>query len=78
MAGQPIDFYFDFASPYGYLAHFRIDGIAARHGRAVAWRPYLIGDVFKGEGTQPLLAYPKKGPYTAHDLAAAPGCKACR
>ena len=31
----PIDFYFDFSSPYGYLASERVDEIAARHGRTV-------------------------------------------
>ena len=25
----PIDFYFDFSSPYGYLASYRVDEIAA-------------------------------------------------
>ena len=30
-----LDFYFDFSSPYGYLAAERIDGIAAKHGRTV-------------------------------------------
>ncbi len=32
----PIDFYFDFSSPYGYLAAHRIDAVAAEHGREVA------------------------------------------
>ena len=31
----PIDFYFDFSSPYGYLASEQIDALAARHDRAV-------------------------------------------
>ena len=34
----PIEFYFDFSSPYGYLAAYRIDDIAAEFGRAVTWR----------------------------------------
>ena len=32
-----IDFYFDFSSPYGYLAAQAIDDIGARHGIDVAW-----------------------------------------
>ena len=32
---QPLGFYFDFSSPYGYLAAQRIDALAARHGRSV-------------------------------------------
>ncbi len=69
MAGQPIDFYFDLASPYGYLAHFGIDGMAAKHGRSVVWRPYLIGAVFKVEGSQPLTGFKLKGPYAVRDMA---------
>ena len=66
---NPIDFYFDFSSPYGYLASTRIDALAARHGRSVVWRPHLLGAVFKINGQQPLASIPLKGNYTAHDLA---------
>jgi 2-hydroxychromene-2-carboxylate isomerase len=63
-----IAFYFDFSSPYGYLAAKRIDGIAARHGRGVDWRPFLLGVVFKELGGQPLTQYPLKGDYSRHDF----------
>jgi 2-hydroxychromene-2-carboxylate isomerase len=65
---NPIDFYFDFSSPYGYFASAKIDEIAARHGRAVTWRPILLGAVFKITGQQPLPTIPLKGSYTKHDL----------
>ena len=64
----PIDFYFDFASPYGYLASHRIDAIGERFGRAVAWRPFMLGAMFKAVGTAPLMTYPLKGDYSRHDL----------
>jgi len=66
---NPIDFYFDFSSPYGYFASTKIDDIAAKHGRGVVWRPILLGAVFKITGQQPLPTIPLKGSYTAHDLA---------
>jgi 2-hydroxychromene-2-carboxylate isomerase len=66
---NPIDFYFDFSSPYGYLASTRIDALAAKHGRSVVWRPHLLGAVFKVTGQQPLPAIPLKGGYARHDLA---------
>ena len=66
---SPIEFYFDFSSPYGYLAAEQIDELAARHGRAVDWRPMLLGAVFKDTGGQPLLDIPMKGDYARHDLA---------
>ena len=63
-----LDFYFDFSSPYGYLAAERIDGIAARHGRSVTWRPMLLGAVFQKIGGSPLVNQPMKGPYSQHDM----------
>jgi 2-hydroxychromene-2-carboxylate isomerase len=66
---NPIDFYFDFSSPYGYLASTKIDELAAKHGRAVVWRPMLLGAVFKITGGQPLPTIPLKGSYSAHDMA---------
>ena len=38
---DPIEFYFDFSSPYGYLASEKIDEIAERFGREVRWHPAL-------------------------------------
>jgi 2-hydroxychromene-2-carboxylate isomerase len=65
----PIDFYFDFASPYGYFASTRIDEIAARHGRAAVWRPMLLGPVFKLTGNAALVDQPIKGEYVRRDCA---------
>jgi len=66
---NPIDFYFDFSSPYGYFASAKIDELAEKYGRAVTWRPILLGAVFKITGGQPLPTIPLKGSYAAHDLA---------
>jgi 2-hydroxychromene-2-carboxylate isomerase len=66
MAG-PIDFYFDFGSPYAYFTSLDIDALARRHDRMVAWRPMLLGVALKSEGTQPLSGYPLKGRYSRHD-----------
>lgn len=65
---NPIDFYFDFSSPYGYLAAQKIDALGARHGRGVTWRPMLLGAVFKLNGMQPLAGIPMKGSYAKHDM----------
>jgi len=65
----PIDFYFDFSSPYGYLAAQKIDALAAKHGRTVNWRPVLLGAIFKETGTAPLTAIPLKGEYSKRDFA---------
>jgi 2-hydroxychromene-2-carboxylate isomerase len=65
----PIDFYFDFSSPYGYFAAAKIDQLAARHQREVNWRPILLGAIFKITKATPLLSYPLKGDYATRDWA---------
>jgi 2-hydroxychromene-2-carboxylate isomerase len=65
---QPILFYFDFSSPYGYLASLKIDAIASAHGREVEWKPILLGPVFKASGNTPLISQPLKGDYAKHDF----------
>lgn len=64
----PIDFYFDFSSPYGYFASFLIDGVGERTGHPVNWRPYLIGAAFKQTGGQPLINKGIKSDYALHDF----------
>ena len=66
---QKIRFYFDFSSPYGYLATVRIDERARRHGRVVDWRPHLLGVAMKATGQSPLLNQPLRGAYAKRDLA---------
>src|SRR5215472_16517315 len=65
----PIDFYFDFSSPYGYFAAKKVDELAARHRREVNWRPFLLGAVFKITKMQPLVDYPIKSDYMKRDWA---------
>jgi len=64
----PVEFYFDFSSPYGYLAAARIAPLAARHARSILWRPFLLGAVFKVTGSGPLPSLPLKGPYSKRDM----------
>ena len=69
----PIDFYFDFSSPYGYFASTRIDALGAKYGREVAWRPFLLGVAMKITGGTPLPSVPLKGDYARRDFARSAG-----
>jgi 2-hydroxychromene-2-carboxylate isomerase len=65
----PIDFWFDFSSPYGYLMAERIDAVAARHGRQVRWHPILLGVIFQATGARPPAeGTSAKALYTANDF----------
>ena len=75
---EPIDFYFDFLSRYGYFASLRIEAIAARHGRSVRWHCMLLGvAVMKVMGLKPLLDTPLKGDYVLRDFARYSAATAC-
>lgn len=65
----PILFYFDFTSPYSYLASEKIDALAERFGRKVQWRPILLGGVFKALGTVSLVKQPGQAAYSEKDFA---------
>jgi 2-hydroxychromene-2-carboxylate isomerase len=66
---EPLNFYFDFSSPYGYLASEKIDALAEKFGRTVKWHPILLGVIFKATGAAPLTHMPIKGEYSVHDFA---------
>ena len=66
---SPIEFYFDFSSPYSYLASEQIERLAAKYGRKVAYKPMLLGAAFKTSGMAPLTDIPLKGDYSRRDFA---------
>ena len=69
MAVRTLDFYFDFISPFGYLASLRVDALAAKYGRECRWNSMLLGiSVLKVMGMKPLPTYPLKGPYLQRDM----------
>ena len=65
-----IDFWYDFASTYSYLAAARIEPLAEAAGVTLAWRPFLLGPIFKSQGweSSPFNLYPNKGRYSWRDL----------
>ena len=68
MDKSPIDFYFEFSSPYVYIASQLVDDVARRTGRGMRWRPFLLGPVFKATGQAPLTEIPMKGEYSKRDF----------
>ncbi len=65
----PIDFWFDFSSPYSYIANEWIDALAARHGRTVRRRAILLGVTFQAAELKSPVAYPIKREYSLRDFA---------
>ena len=65
----PIDFYFDFSSPYSYIASEWIEAVAARHGRAVQWHAILLGVTFQAAELKSPVEHPLKREYSIRDFA---------
>lgn len=63
-----LEFFFDFTSPYSYLASTQVERLAERTGARLVWRPFLLGGVFKATGNVPPLSVPAKGQYMLKDL----------
>jgi 2-hydroxychromene-2-carboxylate isomerase len=64
-----LDFFYEFASTYSYIAAMRIAPLAEAAGATVRWRPFLLGPIFKAQGwdTSPFNLYPAKGRYMVRD-----------
>jgi 2-hydroxychromene-2-carboxylate isomerase len=66
---RKIDFYFDFPSPYSYLAHKQLPRITAEHGAAVAYHPFRILELMKIVGNRPTtIECRNKSKYAGADL----------
>jgi 2-hydroxychromene-2-carboxylate isomerase len=66
--GSPIDFYFDFSSPYSYVANEWVDALASRHGRSVRRHAVLLGATFQAAELKPPIAHPIKREYSLRDF----------
>ena len=63
-----IEFYFDFSSPYSYIASEWIEALAARHGRTVEWKAILLGVVFQAAELKSPVSHPLKREYSMLDF----------
>ncbi len=56
-----LDFYWDFSSPFAYLASTQVHALAERTGATLTLKPMLLGALFKGIGTPdaPILTWPE-------------------
>lgn len=68
MATDRIEFFWDAASPYTYLASTQIESVAADCGAELIWRPFLLGAVFQATGNQTPANIPAKGKHLSRDL----------
>ena len=65
---KELEFFFDYGSPFSYLADTQLKGLAERTGARVVCRPMLLGGVFKETGNASPIAIEAKRKYMMIDL----------
>ncbi len=63
-----LEFFYDFVSPYSYLASTRVEEVARRAGATVRFRPFLLGAVFKATANRAPIENEAKGRHMWLDL----------
>src|SRR5438477_6803461 len=65
---RTIEFFFDYGSPTAYLAYTQLPAIAQRTGATIAYRPILLGGVFRATGNHSPVTIPAKSVWINADL----------
>ena len=65
---RTLEFYFDYGSPYSYLADTQVEAIAQRAGAMLVRKPMLLGGVFKATGNHSPAELPQKSAWSAFDM----------
>ncbi|HVH18597.1 MAG TPA: 2-hydroxychromene-2-carboxylate isomerase [Myxococcota bacterium] len=55
---RQLDFFYDYGSPYSYVANAQLPAVVARTGAMLVYRPMLLGGVFKATGNRSPAAEP--------------------
>jgi len=64
---KPFEFYFDFGSPYSFLAHKEIRKIEKKYTTKIKYMPVLLGRILKMAGTKANVDVPIKAKYMIKD-----------
>jgi 2-hydroxychromene-2-carboxylate isomerase len=65
---KKLELFFDFSSPYSYMASTQVGAIADRTGATVVWRPMVLGALFKAVGNDMPARVPHKARWMGNDL----------
>lgn len=66
---RTIELFFDYTCPFAYLASTQARAVAARTGASLVWKPFLLGGVFRAQGTAQNLSETLSPAKAAHNLA---------
>ncbi len=64
-----LEYFFDYVSPFAYLADTQLAALLERTGADVVYRPFFLGGVMQASGNKPPITVPNKGAYMMAELA---------
>ena len=65
---RTLEFYYDYGSPYSYLADTQVEAIAQRAGAELVRQPMLLGGIFKATGNASPMTVELKSKWSGFDL----------
>ncbi|MDH4248029.1 MAG: 2-hydroxychromene-2-carboxylate isomerase, partial [Deltaproteobacteria bacterium] len=68
MSGPTLQIFFDYNSPYSYIASTQIEALCRRCETQLQWVPFVLGGVFKERGVTPPFRLPYRVAYLNQDL----------
>jgi len=67
-----VEFFYDYSSPWTYLAFTKVTGVCQKYNATLAWRPILVGGIFNTVNPSVYefreRGVPAKAKYSAKDL----------
>ena len=64
---KPFEFYFDFVSPYSFLAHKEVEKIEKKNSIKIKYKPILLGGLHNLHGIKAPAFIPSKAKYMIRD-----------
>ena len=66
---KQLEYFFDYVSPFSYLADSQVPALINRTGAELVYRPFFLGGVMQASGNSPPATVPAKGKYMFVDIA---------
>ena len=63
-----LEYFFDYVSPFAYLADSQLPALIERTGAEIVYRPFFLGGVMAASKNSPPITVPNKGRYMFSDI----------
>jgi 2-hydroxychromene-2-carboxylate isomerase len=63
-----LEYFFDYVSPFSYLADTQIPALIERTGAELVYRPFFLGGAMQAAKNSPPMTVPNKGAYMMADI----------